>query len=283
MVSLPGGLEAFGVFVAMVILGRERLQQGKAKRLFEKPNLVFSESLDHIAALSHLTISNIRNSLYIMKTVAKKNGSEPWMSLDETSHLVIRSFFKFNTREDWGGRREGAGRKSRQNQDDSKNNHLENSRFPSSSSSSSLNTTPPTPSSGGGVCVLPLSDDEEPFAEPGTPLPVPTPSPVANDPAEVEQVAAKAERLFPQMDFGIKVKQLAGDVPMAHMDYALEQARAADCPQWKYIYAILKRVEKEGLPKRPPVRAAPASNVLTATDPNFSKRLKPPGRKDNPK
>jgi hypothetical protein len=117
--------------------------------------------------------------------------------------------------------------------------------------------TPRPPS--GGVCV-PVAvfdprDDEEPFVPPAPTIQAlgiaPRPA-VANDPAEVARVEAKAERLFPMLWFGAKVQGLAGDYPMAWVELALEETHAAGVRDWRYALGILRRLAREGGPKRPP-------------------------------
>lgn len=110
----------------------------------------------------------------------------------------------------------------------------------------------PQPPSGGPVCVtetqpepLPIPDDDEPFAAPGVPLAAPPRPPVQNDPAEVRRVAAKAERLFPGLDFGPKVDEVSGDVPMARLDRALEIAHGKGNRRWDYILGIVRRLGSE--------------------------------------
>lgn len=137
--------------------------------------------------------------------------------------------------------------------------------------------TPPTPPGGGvGACVSsPLPDShsaptpglpDEPFVPPASPDSAVPPPPVANDPAEVDRVAARAERLFPGLDWGPKVRQVSGDVPTAHLDYALDAAYSADKRSWPYVLGVLRRVAVEGLP-----------------DPGTSPPRPAPGRKPEPR
>jgi hypothetical protein len=89
---------------------------------------------------------------------------------------------------------------------------------------------------------------------------------VANDPAEVARVAAKAERLFPTLWFGTKVGALAGDYPMAWVERALEDAHAAGVGDWRYVLGIVRRLAREGGP-----RVAPAAPTRRATaDPELT-------------
>ena len=135
LIGMKGGAEAFGVFVAMLVVGRERLQQGQARQLSEHANsesLRFDNSTTHVLALAYMKGSHLSRAIAMLAEVAKITGSEPWMYLDRTEHLVIRSFFRFNVSADWGGKRPGAGRPQKEpteevkcNQDNQDGNHLE--------------------------------------------------------------------------------------------------------------------------------------------------------------
>lgn len=147
LVGLDGGLEAFGAFVALVLAGRERLQQGKAARLGDTDALVFLNGTEHVLSRAGVTPGQLRNCLDRLAEVAAGSDSCPWLYVDPVEgRLVIRSFYKYNTNENWGGSRPGAGRPKIQDgfkkiQDDSRNNHLETdlnpSRFPSGTVSGS--------------------------------------------------------------------------------------------------------------------------------------------------
>jgi hypothetical protein len=143
LMASNGGPEAFGVFAAMLVLGRERLQQGKARQLSETESLRFDNSTTHLLAMTHLNTRHLDRCLRTLAEVAKSTGSKPWMYLDDDSQLVIRSFFKFNAGEGWGGPRPGSGRKPRRNQVDSEKNqvetNLESSWFPSDPITDSIN------------------------------------------------------------------------------------------------------------------------------------------------
>jgi hypothetical protein len=102
----------------------------------------------------------LRRAIQVIADAAKQTGSEPWMYLDDDGHLVIRSFFKFNTSKDWGGPRAGAGRPPKADdgnssgiQDESQNNHLDSPPSPSPLPS----TLPPTPKTPARVSHVPLS------------------------------------------------------------------------------------------------------------------------------
>jgi hypothetical protein len=98
------GPQTFGVFVAMLLVGRDRFQQKRA-RLMGKSSLVISDSLAHVASLGRISQSQLEQALAILARIAEQTGTQPWMYLDDDSHLVIRSFFKFNTKSGWSGQR----------------------------------------------------------------------------------------------------------------------------------------------------------------------------------
>lgn len=133
LMATKGGLEAFGFFAALLVVGRERFQQGKARQLSESNllhpsvsnSLIFDNSPTHILAMTHTSSKQMERCLNVFWEVAEATGGKPWVYIDQASHLVIRSFFKFNTSTGWGGNRPGAGRKSRRNQDDSDGNQVD--------------------------------------------------------------------------------------------------------------------------------------------------------------
>lgn len=102
--------------------------------------------------------------------------------------------------------------------------------------------TPPNPPvTGGGAGESIEPEDAEPFHADSTGL-APEPEPrVRNDPAVVKRVAATADRLFPELDYGPKVFQLQGDYDMAVLEAALFDAHAetdARKHRWTYIKGI---------------------------------------------
>lgn len=152
LVKRKGGLAAFGVFVAIVLAGRERLQEGKARRIPETEALLFDNRKSHVREMLGINPKQLDSCLRLVLRVADETKSEPWVYLDGNDHLVIRSFFKFNTNTGWGGPRDGAGRPPSDIQDES---NLNPSRIRSGSGSGSgLLNTPPNPLKG-DVCVDP--------------------------------------------------------------------------------------------------------------------------------
>lgn len=119
LLTLPGGFEAFGQFCSLLIVGRERFQQGKAARVGETEALVFTNKLTHVLGRARMVRSQLDALLLILRAVADEADSEPWLTLED-ERLSIRSFFKYHAPTDsgWGGARNGSGRKTK-NQDDS--------------------------------------------------------------------------------------------------------------------------------------------------------------------
>lgn len=171
LIGVKGGAEAFGVFVAMLVVGRERLQHSQARQLSGTDSLRFDNSTTHVLTMAYMKPPQLSKAVAVLAEVAKITGNEPWMYLDDSLHLVIRSFFKFNVSTNWGGKRDGSGRPSRLKdeesrgiQDDSQNNHLEKPL------SLSLSLSP-----------IPPSSASEPPEQPSTPRPIdPGFLPVAN-------------------------------------------------------------------------------------------------------
>lgn len=266
LMASKNGLESFGVFVAMLVLGRERLQQEKARQVSGSESLKFDNSTTHLLAMTHVSHKQLVTCLKTLSQVAKDTGSEPWMYLDETSHLVIRSFFKFNLNAGWGGVRPGAGRQSRGNQDDSKNNQDDSesnsSRILSSTDSITHTVTDsvPTPkppdggAGGNGEIVEPIEPGGEPVSRPPR---------IQNDPADIDRVSATAEQLFPSLDYGIKVRQLAAVYDVNVLEAAFVDAHHSRKSEWHYINGIYNRRIKQpdgALPSRPNGRASPAAS-----------------------
>lgn len=158
LVKQRGGMEAFGFFVAVLVVGRERLQRGRAQQLSNTESLRFDDSTDHVLGMVYSNRKQLDKCLEVFDAVTRANSSKPWLHLDKSGHLVIRSFFRWNTNTGWGGPRSGSGRKSRGNQDDSENNHLEtnleSSWCASGSGSGTGSKDPPTPPK--GDAALPL-------------------------------------------------------------------------------------------------------------------------------
>lgn len=122
LMAMPSGLETFGAFCSLLVVGRERFQQGKAIHLGETESLVFINRLSYVLSRARINRKQLDMILATLRAVAEETDTLPWLSLDG-DRLVIRSFFKYHSPPDknWGGTRPGAGRKIK-NQDDSENN-----------------------------------------------------------------------------------------------------------------------------------------------------------------
>lgn len=125
LMTTAEGREAFGVFVAILVAGRDRLQRDRAERIEGTDALRFLDRLPHLATLTRTTEAIIRHTVDVMGQLIQCTGDEPWLSIQPDGRLVIRSFFKFNTSESWGGSRPSAGRR---NQDEFKLNQLDSSK-----------------------------------------------------------------------------------------------------------------------------------------------------------
>lgn len=104
--------------------------------------------------------------------------------------------------------------------------------------------TPPNPLRGEGVCVS---------INGGKPIPIedaPKPLLPQVDPAELARVQAKADHLFPTMDFGFKVHGTAASFPLAWIDRALDDMHAKGKAYWPFLLGILRRYDAEGGPAR---------------------------------
>lgn len=117
-----GGPEAFGLFVAILIAGRERFQRKRARQIPNTEALRFEDSTNHILSMACADGRALTRCLETFDAVTKANGSKPWLYLDKDNHLVIRTFFRWNTTSGWGGPRDGSGRKPSGNHLDSENN-----------------------------------------------------------------------------------------------------------------------------------------------------------------
>lgn len=90
--------------------------------------------------------------------------------------------------------------------------------------------------------------------------PEPTPKALPSEPvrppfddAELTRVGQRAEKLFPMLDFGMKIRGIAGDgpseFPLSWIDAALTEMHSGDVRNWRYLVGILKRYAADGGPK----------------------------------
>jgi hypothetical protein len=251
LMAMSSGLEAFGVFVAMLILGRERLQQGKAQQVPETESLKFDNSTTHLLAMTHLTRRQLDRCLNTLAEVAKDSQSEPWMYLDSESQLVIRSFFKFNTQTGWGGSRAGAGRRSNLSQDDSKKNHLDSHK----ESSWSLSGT------GTGTGTVRTTGAREPFDPTDPAGPEPPCKPFDGCAEAIEQArrsfgdelanAVKIERKDIDRQISSRWDYLKGAFLRLEYDLSRPNAKAIENPLGAAIFHAKKWAVAGAMPPLP--------------------------------
>jgi len=238
LMERKGGAEAFGIFVAMVLVGRDRLQESKARQLSECESLKFDDSQRHLAALACVSPKQLGNAIDVIREVAQETGGKPWMYIADDSHLVIRSFFKFNVSQNWGGSREGSGRRQKnqdeklENQDETHLKKLEKPPLPSPLPSSINSPLPPDGGSGGGVAQVP---DYMPAIH-GQPTP------------EVQAVMNKAEALFPLNGWATLARVACQEFAPSWVSEALDIGADNRAANWKFILKILARFKAQGGP-----------------------------------
>ena len=262
----PGGTEAFGAFVAMVVVARERLQQNKAVQVEGTHAIRLLNSIPHLAAMAHLGEEALTKAIATLGSVAGKTNSEPWMSVDEHGNLVIRSFFKFNTSSGWGGPRDSPskppktkGSKASRKQDESKSEQLAPNLGSScavsgsgSGSGSLIHTHPQAP-------AKKQQPDPDPIPPPGPISPPPTPagSVGVNIPADVDRVLALAEEIDPLGKTRIWARQWLHDHPARFVIECMTAAsdKADPC---SYAGKLIAQGPKAVAPRRPRPPEPPA-------------------------
>lgn len=105
------GREAFAVFVALVMAGRERLTESRATQVGTSDALRLEDNDEHLEIITGIKMDQVEIALKTLESVANTNSSKTWVFRDESGRLTIRSFFKYNVNREWGGARPGAGRK----------------------------------------------------------------------------------------------------------------------------------------------------------------------------
>lgn len=205
----PDGPAVFGAFVAMLVVARDRLQQGKAERLGDSAALRVLSRPAHLISLARLPSGQFEQAIATLERVAKATGGEPWMSLDGDGMLVIRSFFKFNTSTGWGGPRPGAGRPTKDENQDAPQGETKTPPVPESSGNQDEFKMEPTRIvSGSGALSLERENDAGAKPEAKTPPtvvddddPVPVIEAIGNNTAtQVSQALLAAERCYPMRD-----------------------------------------------------------------------------------
>jgi hypothetical protein len=235
------GPAAFGVFVALLVAGRERYFRGRARHLSGSDSLVFDDRQSHILLLTHINKGALKRAVELMAEVANDTGSDPWLYLTDAGQIVIRSFFKWNVQEGWGGRRPNAGR-PKQNQLDSESGNQVDSKpiqdgappSPSPSPSSSLcSEEPPSPPTGGETVTI--------------------------DPDHLEEVRVgqAIDRAMGSVSYGPALGRFRADYPLAWWERVFTQVVATMEPRparpWPYALKILATWKAEGGPPTVPM------------------------------
>jgi hypothetical protein len=117
LMASRGGREAFGVFVALLVAGRRMLQQGRAGRHQDDSSLVFFDTPKHVLTRVSLSQRTLNHAVDVISGVCSANKSDPWIAFDTDGRIIVRSFFKYNTSEGWGGDRPGSGRPAKNHLD----------------------------------------------------------------------------------------------------------------------------------------------------------------------
>ena len=267
----PGGVEAFGVFVAMVVVARERLQQNKAVQVEGTHAIRLLNSIPHLAAMAHTGEEALTKAIATLGAVAGKTNSEPWMSVDDHGSLVIRSFFKFNTSSGWGGPRDSPskppktkGSKASRKQDESKTEQL----------APNLGATCAVSGSGSGSGLSKRERDAGAKLEAKTastvvddddPVPVDLDGPIGpNTAKQVRETIWTADQLWPAMDNTVRIvaRQWLADHPAKRIIAAMNTAKANGIGKPEpYIRSLLADPtfprETTGRRTAPPRPAAP--------------------------
>jgi hypothetical protein len=246
LVQSEGGLEAFGVFCAMVVVGRQRLQDGKAYQAEGTDSLVFENSLDHLVSLAHLARNHLGFALEILVSVAGQTKSEPWMYLDDEGRLVIRSFFKFNTNrsgdDGWGGPRPNSGRPAKRNQDGNQDGLQHETKMKPS-----------------GCASLSLSDSlSASLSSPQTPTGGERAGLTSEDP-ETLSVCRWANELV--TGWGPLAEGACQTYPAAWVREACSIAMEAKASRWKFVDSILGRFKSQGGPDSARAPTTPRNTI----------------------
>jgi hypothetical protein len=231
LMSERHGAEGFGVFVAVCLVGRQRLLDQKARRVDGTDSLRLENTVAHVLDMARVSRKQFDRLLDSLASVADASGSQPWIYIDDSGHVVIRSFFKFNADSNHGGPRPGAGRPISGNQDEIKSDSRRNqdasspaTRIPSVSVSMSVSDSvsmPPTPT--GGARAVVTTVDPESLA-----------------------VCQWANDLV--TGWGPLAEGACKTYPPAWVREACSIAREAKASRWKFVDAILGRFKAQGGP-----------------------------------
>jgi hypothetical protein len=272
LMSEARGAEHFGAFVAICIVGRQRLLDKRAHQVPGTDALCIDNSIAHVLSMAHVTRKQFDAMVKALAAVSSEAKSQAWLYVDDQNRIVIRSFFKFNTDANWGGPRDGAGRK---NQDDSSCNQDDSSAatcFPSVSSSSSISSSslglesereretasPPKQTKPEAKTAPTVVDDDDP-------VPIDLDGPIGGNTAkQVRETIWTADQLWPAMDNTVRIvaRQWLADHPAKRIIAAMNTAKANGIGKPEpYIRSLLADPtfprEATGRRTAPPRPAAP--------------------------
>ena len=265
LVKRNGGLAAFGVFNATLVVARERLARGELRRTSDGMGGVCDNCREFIASRAGVTTKQFDAAIKTFADVAKQTGRQPWMFINEMGKLVIRNYFKFNHSEGWGGPRPGAGRPATHNQVDSTRNQLDSNLESSRCASVSVSVieektpcSPPNQEAEKQEAQEPIRDVRTPeqraLCEPGPETPTPDPpssEPLAHlsgkcSPAEVEHLRGVVRDLKLNLELGwdIRVKNWGAFYPCADIVDAMQDAALKGAPP-SYATEVLRTMARK--------------------------------------
>ena len=234
LMSEARGAEHFGAFVAICIVGRQRLLDKRAHQVPGTDALCIDNSIAHVLSMAHVTRKQFDAMVKALAAVSAEAKSQAWLYVDDQNRIVIRSFFKFNTDANWGGPRDGAGRK---NQDDSSCNQDDSSAatcFPSVSSSSSISSSSLGLESERERETASPQEAEKPQPQSQPTVvddddPVPIDGPIGTNTAkQVRETIWAADQLWPMRDnlVGVCVRQWLSEHTAKRVQAAMQTAKA---------------------------------------------------------
>ena len=270
LMSEARGAEHFGAFVAICIVGRQRLLDKRAHQVPGTDALCIDNSIAHVLSMAHVTRKQFDAMVKALAAVSAEAKSQAWLYVDDQNRIVIRSFFKFNTDANWGGPRDGAGRK---NQDDSSCNQDDSSAatcFPSVSSSSSISSSSLSLDSASVRETASPQEAEKPQPQSQPTVvedddPVPIDGPIGTNTAkQVRETIWAADQLWPMRDnlVGVCVRQWLSEHTAKRVIAAMQTAKANGIGKPEaYIRSLLADPtfprEATGRRTAPPRPAAP--------------------------
>ena len=270
LMSEARGAEHFGAFVAICIVGRQRLLDKRAHQVPGTDALCIDNSIAHVLSMAHVTRKQFDAMVKALAAVSAEAKSQAWLYVDDQNRIVIRSFFKFNTDANWGGPRDGAGRK---NQDDSSCNQDDSSAatcFPSVSSSSSISSSSLGLESERERETASPQEAEKPQPQSQPTVvddddPVPIDGPIGTNTAkQVRETIWAADQLWPMRDnlVGVCVRQWLSEHTAKRVQAAMQTAKANGIGKPEpYIRSLLADPtfprEATGRRTAPPRPAAP--------------------------